>query len=379
MMRINHQMKFVVKNFSSASRFRAYSQSSYVFGSSCEPLRSETISQVLTDSVAKHSNNLAVVSQHQQLFKTYSNLDIDVTRLAAALQELGLSRGDRVGLWAPNCYEWVVIQFATAKLGAVLVNVNPGYLETELTYCLNLVGCHTLISCQKFKTSNYVQILENVSTGLTKSGTGLNVTSHSIPSLKNVIFLNQKNEIANHNLIRFDDLLSLANIENFRVKSEPQLDEPINIQFTSGTTGNPKGATLSNHNLVNNAYFIGKRWLGDLIDKTICVPNPLYHCFGSVTGSLLGVMFGATIVLPAPTADPMASLRAIQDFKCDITYGTPTMYVDIINCRGVMDFERSSIKRAIMSGAPCPVETSNKLKNVFPNCSSIMVSRLVIC
>lgn len=278
-----------------------------------------------------------------------------------------MKKGDRIGIWSPNSYEWVITQFAAAKIGAILVNVNPGYREKELEYCLNLAKCHTIITCQSFKSSNYFKILENVAPGITGMKDGIGIHHDKFSFLKNLIFIDQKEETAPSNVTRFSQLLSSGSTDEFRVSDDITFDDAINIQFTSGTTGNPKGATLTHHNIINNSYFTGKRLLGGLQKKIICVPNPLYHCFGSINGVITGIMFNGTAVLPAPVASPKPTLIAIDKYACDIVYGTPTMFVDILNESTLMNFKRTSIKRMVMSGAPCPVEAIKKLHSTFPN------------
>ncbi|KAI1278753.1 Medium-chain acyl-CoA ligase ACSF2, mitochondrial [Halotydeus destructor] len=340
-------------------------QLSYAFGVCDEPLRCETIPEILKMSVTKHSDQLAIVSMHQGIEKTYSQFDEDVSRFASALSGLSVAKGDRVCIWSTNCYEWVVTQFSAAGLGAILVNVNPGYRDKELSYCLNLVGCHTLISGQRFKSTNYVEILERASPGITGI-TGSSVTSSTIPSLKNLVYIDSDDDIAPSSITRFSQLLKSAD-RRPEVNEQLSMDDIINIQFTSGTTGAPKGAAMSHFNYVNNTHFLSKRMFSGLSKIIICLPNPLYHTFGSILGTLMGLLSGGTIVLPAPVPVISESIKAIEKYGCTIIYGTPTMYTDILQSLDSNPRKLDSLETAIVSGAPCPPEVACRLKNEFPS------------
>lgn len=354
---------------------------SYRFGSSTDPLIPSTIPQILLQSVDKHPDKHCVISHHQSLIKTYQDLEIDSNKLSHGLKSLGVNRGDLVGIWSGNCYEWIIVQFATAKIGAILVNINPGYKESELEYSLNLVGVKIIISSQKYKSSNYVEILNNVcprviSSEILSSEGSRNESSRNrssrnesskanIPTLEKVIFLDSDENIAPKDALKLSELMNGSSHDHI---TDPRItfDDAINVQFTSGTTGSPKGATLTHFGVVNNAYFSGKRFFKRIPAPKVCLPNPLYHCFGSINGSLQTIIYDGTLVLPGVVANPRATLEAIDTYQPDILYGTPTMFTDIANEENVSRFDTNSVKRFLMSGAPCPPELVSKLGEIFP-------------
>ncbi|CAG2177063.1 unnamed protein product, partial [Oppiella nova] len=242
---------------------------SYVFEPSLEPLSAQTVGQLIATCAEDSPDRTAVVSVHQNISKTYGELNSDANKLAMSLRELGCGRGDRVGIWAPNCYEWLLTQYGTAKIGAIMVNVNPGYRASELQYALNLVGCHTLICSQRFRSSNYCEIMNDISPELLGNKNSKVIDCEKIPSLKNIVMINSapnEPDIAPTHVTRFDDLLTP---DHQFPGDDPaiQFDDPINIQFTSGTTGHPKGATLTHHSIIQNAWFVGKRSLEGLDPK----------------------------------------------------------------------------------------------------------------
>ena len=339
---------------------------SYRFGASSDRLIPLTIPEIFIKSVEKHPDKECIIAQHQNVIKTYQELEIDSNKLAYGLRQLGVLKGDPIGIWSGNCYEWIVVQFATAKLGAILVNVNPGYKELELEYCLNLVGVKMIISNQKYKSSNYVDILNNVCPNLFNQNAESSKTK--VPSLEKVIFLDSEDIDAPKNSLTLSDLMSNARSDHI---SDPKItfDDPINVQFTSGTTGTPKGATLTHFGVVNNAYFSGKRFFKNLTEKRICLPNPLYHCFGSINGSLQTIIHDGSLILPGVVANPKSSLEAINKYEPDIVYGTPTMFTDIAN-EDTSKIDTSSVRLFLMSGAPCPVELLTKLMKIFPKASA---------
>jgi len=279
---------------------------SYVSGVSTVPLLGETIGELLERITREHAEHEALVECRTSRRWTYTALNNAVDSLAAGLLDLGVGKGDRVGIWSPNCAEWTLTQFATAKLGAILVNINPAYRTHELGYALKQSGCTLLISATEFKTSDYVAMVAEVRGGC--------------PDLRNVVFIGTP---------EWEALAASANrsgdaVEAVRERSaQLSFDDPINIQYTSGTTGFPKGATLSHHNILNNGFFVGELCGYTEADR-VCIPVPFYHCFGMVMGNLGAVTHGATMVIPAPSFEPAATLQAVQDERCTSLYGVPT-------------------------------------------------------
>jgi fatty-acyl-CoA synthase len=300
---------------------------SYAQGIGTTPLLGETIGANFDRAVATFPDRDALVSRHQDVRLTYGELGENVDRTAAALAGLGLGKGDRVGIWAPNCAEWVHVQFATAKLGIILVNINPAYRTTELAYALRQSGCKALIAAPEFKTSDYRAMVAEV--------------RDDLPDLEHVFFLGQE----------VHELLAAADGE----VEWPELDfdEPINIQYTSGTTGWPKGATLSHHNILNNGFIVGEFCRYTEQDR-VCIPVPFYHCFGMVMGNLGCVTHGACMVVPAPAFEPEATLAAVAEERCTSLYGVPTMFIAELEHPAFDSFDLSSLRTGIMAGSPCP-------------------------
>ncbi len=320
---------------------------SYVHGASPVPLIGETIGAHFDRITMKYREREALVVRHQNVRWKYGELRRRVDNLAAGLQRLGLAPGERVGIWSQNCAEWVLVQFATAKAGLILVNINPAYRRTELEYALNKVQCKALILSPAFKSSNYVEILQDVAIGL--------------PFLKTVIRLgNQKTP----GMLNFDELTvdaSDAEIEQLEALGRRlQFDDPINIQFTSGTTGSPKGATLTHHNILNNGFFIGEAMRFSERDR-LCIPVPLYHCFGMVLGNLACVTHGATMVFPDGGFDPKSVLEAVQAERCTALHGVPTMFIAVLDHPEFERYDLSTLRTGIMAGSPCPVEVMKRV------------------
>ena len=309
---------------------------SYANGASTAPLLGETIGANLERMTAAFPDREALVSVHQDVRYTYDRLDAAVDRVALGLLSMGLGPRDRVGIWSPNYAEWALVQYATAKLGVILVNINPAYRTHELAYVLNQSGCRVLVAAPSFKSSDYVEMVASV--------------RKDVGALERAIFLFGSD---------WDELLERGearSTDEFRSRSAMlQFDDPINIQYTSGTTGFPKGATLSHHNLLNNGFFVGEGCNYTEHDR-VCVPVPLYHCFGMVMGNLGATTHGACVVYPEASFDPAATLAAVQGERCTSLYGVPTMFIAEL---GLDDFDRydlSSLRTGIMAGSPCPVE-----------------------
>jgi len=333
---------------------------SYVHGVSNQPLIGETVSGLFDRIAAEHGDNEALIVTHQQIRWTYRELKGHVDRLAAGLHELGLNAGERVGIWAPNCAEWVVTQFATAKAGLILVNINPAYRLGELEYALNKVGCRALILSPEFKTSDYHAMMRELAPEILTARPG-ELKSSSLPDLRYLITLNNEDTPG---FLNYRDISAgaAADAEHklTTINAGLQFDDPINIQFTSGTTGLPKAATLTHHNVVNNAYFTGERMQFGSADK-LCIPVPMYHCFGMVLGTLTCVAHGATMVLPSAGYEPGAALQAIEVEQCTAVHGVPTMFIAELDLPHFDQFNLDSLRTGIIAGAPCPIELMKRL------------------
>jgi fatty-acyl-CoA synthase len=309
---------------------------SYASGASSVPLLGETVGRNLERTAARHPDRDALVEAATGRRWTYAEFDAAVDEVALGLLARGVARGDRVGVWAPNCAEWVLTQYATAKVGAVLVNVNPAYRVHELDYVVRQSGMRLLVSALTHKTSDYRAMLAET-------------------GFERVVFIGDTG---------WDELVEAgrgADPAALRARAaELSCDDPINIQYTSGTTGFPKGATLSHHNILNNGYFVGEG-LGYTESDRICLPVPLYHCFGMVMGNLAATSHGACVVLPAPGFDPGATLRAVQEERCTSLYGVPTMFIAELDHPDFGGFDLSSLRTGIMAGSPCPVEVMKRV------------------
>jgi fatty-acyl-CoA synthase len=316
---------------------------SYSNGVSSLPLLGETIDANLRRAVATHPDREAVVDRATARRLTYHQLDEAVDELARGLMARGVGAGDRVGIWAPNCLQWFLVQYATARIGAILVNINPAYRTHELEYVLRQAEIGTLISAEQFKTSDYRAMIEQVRGGL--------------PALREVVYTDGPTWTAL--------LADAAGVSSAKVAERSaglSFDDPINIQYTSGTTGFPKGATLSHHNILNNGFFVGEGMRYTHEDR-ICVPVPFYHCFGMVMGNLAATSHGACVVIPAPGFDPAATLEAVQDERCTSRYGVPTMFLAELGLPDFADYDLSSLRTGCMAGSPCPVEVMKRVIN----------------
>jgi len=334
---------------------------SFVSGISEEPLLFQTVGQVLDSAAERYGDKEAIVCCHQNIRYSYEELNSKSNQIALALHSLGLEKGDRIGIWSPNCMEWVLTQFATAKIGLILVNINPAYRSGELEYALNQVGCKALVTAGSFKTSNYIEMLQELAPELENSHPN-QLNSSKLPNLKLIISIPDEKTNGMMNFSDLEQLSSTQDIATLREighKLDP--DESINIQFTSGTTGLPKGATLSHFNIVNNAYFVGKAMKFSQTDR-LCIPVPLYHCFGMVMGVLTCATHGATMIFPSEGFEPSTTLRAISNERCTALHGVPTMFVANLEHSDFDETDFSSLRTGIMAGAPCPVEVMKKVQ-----------------
>ncbi|SFE14216.1 AMP-binding protein [Blastococcus tunisiensis] len=314
---------------------------SYSSGTSTVPLLGDTIGANLDRTAARVGDHEALVECATGRRFSYPQFVAEVDAVALGLDRLGVGKGDRVGIWAPNCAEWAFVQYATAKLGAILVNINPAYRTHELSYVLEQAGISVLVSAPEFKTSDYRSMVAEVRDGCA--------------ALREVVFLGSP---------EWDALLAAgrAGDRELLVRRETELsaDDPINIQYTSGTTGFPKGATLTHHNLLNNGFFVGEGCGYTEADR-ICIPVPYYHCFGMGMGNLAATSHGATMVIPAPGFDPALTLRAVQEERCTSLYGVPTMFIAELGLPDFADYDLSSLRTGIMAGSPCPVEVMKRV------------------
>ncbi len=340
---------------------QAAPQISYDHGVSTKKLIGETIGSFFDRMVDKYRDREALVVKHQNIRWTWGELGRRVDDLAAGLTTLGLDRGDRIGIWAPNNAEWTLTQFATAKAGLVLVNVNPAYRRAELEYAMNKVECKTLVMAPQLKTSNYLEIVADL------------VKDRKLPHLEHIVRLGKDKTPG---MLNFDDVATAGgNAEKVKlaeIAPKLQFDDAINIQFTSGTTGFPKGATLSHHNILNNGYFVAEGLKFTENDR-LCIPVPLYHCFGMVMGNLGCLTHGATMVYPADSFDPLATLTAIAEERCTAVYGVPTMFIAQLDHPEFSKFDLKSLRTGIMAGSPCPIEVMKRVQSQM-NMSEVTIA-----
>src|SRR5437588_10830665 len=314
--------------------------SSYAHGASSLPLLGETIGENLRRTVDQHGDREALVVRQQGFRASYRELWELTSRCARGLLARGVKKGDRVGIWSPNRYEWTVVQYATARMGAILVNINPAYKTSELEYALKQSGVSFLILAKAFRTNDYVSMLGEV--------------RGRCPELREAVVLEDG----------WDALLAdskkLSETELNELEGTLQFDDPINIQYTSGTTGFPKGATLSHHNILNNGYFVARtqRWTEQ---DRVCIPVPFYHCFGMVMGNLGATTHGATMVIPARSFEPTATLHAVAQERCTVLYGVPTMFVAELAEPDFASYDLGSLRTGVMAGSPCPVEVMKRV------------------
>ena len=313
----------------------------YTYGASNISLIGETIDQNLRKTVEKYPNKEALISVHQNYRVTYAEFYAQVTAVAKGLIALGVKQGDRVGIWSPNCYEWTLLQYATAKIGAIMVNINPAYRTSELIYVINQSGISYIFAARQFKSSNYKKMIDDA--------------REFTETLRKEVYWGEswQHFLAHGEKVTDEKLLSF--------EEKVQFDDPVNIQYTSGTTGNPKGVTLSHHNILNNGYFIGIRMNYTEKDR-VCIPVPFYHCFGMVIGNIACTTHGATMVIPNDSFDATKTLEAVEKEKCTSLYGVPTMFISELYVLDKQPYDLSSLRTGVMAGALCPPEIMKRVK-----------------
>ena len=332
---------------------------SYVHGTSHAKLIGDTIGVHLDRMVELAPDRPALINRSQEIRWTYRQFKARVDEMAAGLIAMGFTPGDRLGIWSPNNTEWVVTQFATAKAGIILVNINPAYRLHELEYALSKVGCSALILATKFKTSDYLGMINALCPEIASSRSGA-LHAAKVPALRQVIRLGEEKTPGMLNYADIAAAATPASRERLaELQAELQFDDPINIQFTSGTTGNPKGATLTHHNILNNGFFIGEAMRLTDQDK-LCIPVPLYHCFGMVLGNLACITHRSCMVQPGEGFDPLAVLQTVAEERCTALHGVPTMFIAILDHHDFDKFDLSSLRTGIMAGSPCPIEVMKR-------------------
>ncbi|AVM54510.1 AMP-binding protein [Capnocytophaga sp. oral taxon 864] len=313
----------------------------YTYGASDISLIGKTIDQNLRKTVEKYPNKEALISVHQNYRVSYAEFYAQVTAVAKGLIALGVKQGDRVGIWSPNCYEWTLLQYATAKIGAIMVNINPAYRTSELIYVINQSGISYIFAAPQFKSSNYKKMIDDA--------------REFTETLRKEVYWGESWQ---HFLVRGE---KITDEKLLSFEERVQFDDPVNIQYTSGTTGNPKGVTLSHHNILNNGYFIGIRMNYTEKDR-VCIPVPFYHCFGMVIGNLACTVHGATMVIPNDSFDATKTLEAVEKEKCTSLYGVPTMFISELYVLDKQPYDLSSLRTGVMAGALCPPEIMKRVK-----------------
>jgi fatty-acyl-CoA synthase len=345
---------------------------SYVCGISDTPLLGDTIGRSLDQAARRWGDREALVSPSHGVRWTWKQFAERVDALAAGFLALGLERGARIGIWSLNRPEWTLTQFAAARAGLILVTINPAYRLSELEFALAKVGCSAIVAATAFKTSNYMEMLNTLLPELAKSEPG-SLRAAKLPALRAVI---QIGGPLCPGALAFEDVAKMGGERHreqlAKLGSELQFDDPVNIQFTSGTTGSPKGVTLTHHNILNNGYFVGRAMRLTENDR-ICIPVPLYHCFGMVMGNLASVTLGAAMVYPGEGFDPLVTLHTIEQEKCTTLYGVPTMFIAELDHPEFARFNLKSLRTGIMAGAPCPIEVMKRVNNEM-NMSEVTIA-----
>jgi fatty-acyl-CoA synthase len=333
---------------------------SYVCGTSDEPLMYRTVGRALEEAAARWPEHEALIVTHQNIRWSYQRLNDATDRMAAGLLHLGLVPGDRIGIWSPNCYEWILTQFAAAKAGLILVNINPAYRCSELEFVLNKVGCKALVLAPAFKSSDYVVMFRQLAPESASQVAGDLHLEH-LPTLRFLILMGaepQPGFLSFGTIELLGDAVDHGKLETLRSMLQPE--DPVNIQFTSGTTGLPKGATLSHHNILNNGYFVARRMRFSASDR-LCIPVPLYHCFGMVMGVLGCVTHGAAMVFPSAGFEPHSVLEAVANERCTALYGVPTMFIAELEHPDFRRHDLHRLRTGVMAGAPCPIELMKRV------------------
>tara|TARA_R110000751_G_scaffold189187_4_gene295238 strand:+ start:23538 stop:25295 length:1758 start_codon:yes stop_codon:yes gene_type:complete len=333
---------------------------SYVKGNTDSPLRYMTIPQLLREAVARFGPRDALVFTDTGERYSYYDFDRDIDALASGFLAMGLQKGDRIGIWSPNRLEWVLTQFASARIGLIMVNINPAYRLSEVEYALNKVGCRALILAKAFKSSDYLGMIRQLAPELETCQAG-RLNAAKFPTLKSIVVMERD---AGPGTFTFEQVKNLGGpAQQLRLQmidGTLNPDDPINIQFTSGTTGTPKGATLSHYNIVNNARFVTDRINLTEADR-LCIPVPLYHCFGMVMGVLGAVSKGAAMVFPGEAFEPKATLNALASERCTAVYGVPTMFVAMLQEMEAQSYDLGSLRTGVMAGAPCPINVMERV------------------
>ncbi len=335
---------------------------SYAFEGSNEQFLAKTIGDMLDDNAKEFANNDCLISVHQDIRMTYKEFNEEVNTIAKGLMALGVKKGDKVAIWSTNNAEWVLTQFATAKIGAILVTINPAYRTSELEYALKQSEVHTLIMIENFKTSDYIHMFYEVAP-FVRGATPGQIHSNKLPHLRNVICISDESYSG---MFKWKELYDFSQkIDSSELKTRQaslDFDDPINIQYTSGTTGFPKAATLTHFNILNNGYFVGKQMRFTDKDR-LCIPVPFYHCFGMVMSNLACTSLGATMVIPSEYFNPLTTLTVVEKEKCTALHGVPTMFIAELEHPEFKKFDLSSLRTGIMAGSPCPVEIMKRVNN----------------